>query len=46
MSRVQQLLRKILPASLAEDMRAESQTWMVRCPQYGRLKWHTVYRRQ
>ena len=32
MSRIQRLLMKVLPASWAEDMRADSQAWKLRCP--------------
>ena len=32
MTSIQQFLMKILPFAWAEEMRAESQSWMVRCP--------------
>jgi len=32
MTSIQQFLMKILPSAWAKDMQAESQSWMVRCP--------------
>jgi hypothetical protein len=32
MSLIQRLLMKVLPAAWAEDMRADSQAWKLRCP--------------
>jgi len=35
MSLVQRLMMKILPARWAEDMRADSERWKIRCPSCG-----------
>lgn len=35
MSRIQRLLRAVLPARLADAMEAESRTWILRCDHCG-----------
>lgn len=43
MTFIQQLLTRVLPHSWTEKMRAESLTWMLRCPNCGleRSVWET-----
>lgn len=34
----QKLLTRVLPGKMAEDMEAESRSWMMRCPTCGKEK--------